>query len=70
MDRVLSTLKQFGQFWYDFVVGDDWTIAASVAVALGATYGIHRSGIPAWWLMPAAGIAIVTVSLVRRIRNG
>ena len=24
-----------GRFWYDFVVGDDWRIAAGVVAALG-----------------------------------
>jgi hypothetical protein len=27
-------LKAFGYFWYDFVIGDDWKIAAYVVVAL------------------------------------
>jgi hypothetical protein len=25
----------FGRFWFDFVVGDDWRIAAGVAAVLG-----------------------------------
>ena len=25
----------FGRFWWDFIVGDDWKIAAGVALALG-----------------------------------
>ena len=25
----------FGRFWWDFIVGDDWKIAAGVAFALG-----------------------------------
>jgi hypothetical protein len=29
-------VKGFGRFWYDFVVGDDWRIAAGVVAALGA----------------------------------
>ena len=28
-------LRSFGRFWYDFVIGDDWKIAAAVVVALG-----------------------------------
>jgi hypothetical protein len=28
-------LKAFGRFWFDFVVGEDWRIAAGVVVALG-----------------------------------
>jgi hypothetical protein len=27
-------LKAFGQFWYDFIIGDDWKIAAAVVLAL------------------------------------
>jgi hypothetical protein len=27
-------LREFGQFWYDLIVGDDWKIAASVVIAL------------------------------------
>jgi hypothetical protein len=31
-------LRGFGRFWYDFIIGDDWRIAAGVCVmlALGA----------------------------------
>jgi hypothetical protein len=27
-------LKSFGQFWYDFIIGDDWKIAVGVVLAL------------------------------------
>jgi hypothetical protein len=30
----MKFLKSFGQFWYDFIVGDDWKIAVGVLVAL------------------------------------
>ena len=28
-------LRGFARFWWDFVVGDDWRIAAGVVVVLG-----------------------------------
>ena len=28
-------MRAFGRFWFDFVVGEDWRIAAGVVVALG-----------------------------------
>ena len=28
-------VRAFGRFWYDFVIGDDWRIAAGVAAVLG-----------------------------------
>ena len=30
----MKWLSQFGRFWYDFIVGDDWTIAAAVVAVV------------------------------------
>lgn len=31
----MAFLRAFGLFWYDFLIGDDWKIAAYVVLALG-----------------------------------
>ena len=36
----MKALKAFGQFWYDFIIGDDWKIAAGVVLALAAAGGL------------------------------
>jgi hypothetical protein len=60
-------IRDFGRFWWDFVVGDDWWIAAGVLLALGATYGLTRiGGLPAWWLLPLAAVAVLAHSVWRR----
>ena len=33
----MKQLKSFGAFWYDFIVGDDWHVAALVVIGLAAT---------------------------------
>jgi len=54
-------VKAFGRFWYDFIVGDDWTIAVGVVVALAVTAVLAHNGMPsAWWLLPV----VVTIGLV------
>lgn len=65
---MISSIVGFGRFWYGFIVGDDWTMAATVIVALAITFALARAGIGAWWLMPVAVIAILGVSL-RRARS-
>ncbi|MGW6195830.1 hypothetical protein ACWF0M_06750 [Kribbella sp. NPDC055110] len=30
----MKYLKAFGQFWYDFIIGDDWKLAAAVVTTL------------------------------------
>ncbi len=50
---MIRALGRFGRFWYDFVVGDDWTIAIGVVVALGLIFALAQAGFHAtWWLLP------------------
>jgi hypothetical protein len=61
-------LRSFLRFWYDFIVGDDWTVAAGVILALAATAVLAHAQVPAWWLLPAAVVVILAVSLTRTVR--
>ncbi len=62
-------LRAFAAYWYDFVVGDDWVIAAGVLAALLLTYAMSQTAIPAWWLMPVAVGALLPVSIRRLTRR-
>ena len=61
-------LRSLAKFLYDFVIGDDPWIAAVVAVALGLTAVLARAGGPAWWILPLAVVAVLSVSLHRATR--
>jgi hypothetical protein len=61
-------LRGFGRFWYDFIVGDDWKIAAGVCLmlALGAVL-VAATSVPdtALTLLVLAGIlAVAAASIV------
>jgi hypothetical protein len=58
-------VKRFGRFWWDFVVGDDWRVAAGVGVAIAAVALLQRVDVSAWWLLPLAVAALLYVSLRR-----
>jgi hypothetical protein len=60
-------VKRFLGFWYDFVIGDDWSIAAAVAVALGLTRVLVQLGLNPWWLMPLAVTVALAISLRREV---
>ena len=64
----LGWLEGFGRFWYRFIIGDDWTIAATVAAALVVTWLLHTAGVAAWWLPPLAAVVVVGASLRRASR--
>jgi hypothetical protein len=61
----MSHLRAFGAFWWNFVVGDDWRVAAGVAVGLGLTAVLAHEGVDAWWLLPAAVVVLLAESLRR-----
>jgi len=62
-------LKAFGAFWWDFIVGDDWVLAAGVVAALAVTWFLTHRDVSAWWLLPLAVVALLAVSLRRAARD-
>ncbi|MDT4950830.1 MAG: hypothetical protein QOD36_3186 [Mycobacterium sp.] len=66
---MIARLKGFAKFWYDFFVGDDWTVAVGVVLAIAATYGLSRAGVPAWWIMPVAVVILLGASVRRAARS-
>jgi hypothetical protein len=65
----MRAIRTFGRFWYDFIVGDDWRVAAGVAVAFALSALLVRAHVDPWWLMPAAVAALLVMSLRRATRG-
>ncbi|MEY9953978.1 COG4280 domain-containing protein [Leifsonia sp. EB34] len=66
-NAVVRGLTSFGVFWWDFIVGDDWRIAAGTAVGLAITFAV--SGWPASWLvMPIAVLILLPYGIRRALR--
>jgi hypothetical protein len=59
----VTHLWSFARFWWDFIVGDDWLVAAGLAVALGLTSLFTHNGLDAWWLLPVAVAFLLAGSL-------
>jgi hypothetical protein len=68
-ERLLLWISAFGRFWYQFIVGDDWTMAAAVLLGLVITAVLDAARIPAWWLVPLLVVAMLGVSLRRASRT-
>jgi hypothetical protein len=62
-------LRSFARFWWDFIVGDDWGVAAGIALALGLTSLLTHSDVNAWWLLPLAIALVLAGSLWRATRD-
>ncbi|MDX6521466.1 MAG: hypothetical protein QOJ31_1478 [Gaiellales bacterium] len=58
-------LIAFGLFWYDFVVGDDWSIAVGVVAAIAVAALLVNAGMNAFWLVPLAVAGLLAASLWR-----
>ena len=62
-------VRSFGAFWWNFIVGDDWLVAAGLAIALGLTWLLAHQGVDAWWLLPLAVAALLWDALRREARH-
>jgi hypothetical protein len=65
----MKYVRSFGGFWWNFVVGDDWRVAAELAVAFALTWVLEHEGISAWWVLPPA-VALILADSVRREARG
>ena len=66
---MIARLKSFAKFLYDFFVGDDWTVAVGVVLALAATYLLSHTTVPAWWITPVAVLILLAESVRRKARS-
>ena len=68
--RRMSRLVGLARFLYEFVVGDDITIAIGVVAALAVTAAFPNVGGGAFWIVPAVVVAVLGVSVARVARRG
>jgi hypothetical protein len=63
----------FGRFWWDFIVGDDWRIAAGVVTSLAAgavlVSATNASDTVVSIVVAAGVVAVVAASVVRAARR-
>jgi hypothetical protein len=59
----VSRLRRIGQFWWAFVIGDDWRLALGGGCALGVTGALAATGIAAWWTTPLIVVALLIGTL-------
>jgi len=62
-------VRAFLAFLYDFVIGDDWRIAAAVVAGLAVTYAVSQTSVPSWWVMPALLVILLPATLWRATRR-
>ena len=65
----MSYVVAFGRFWWNFIVGDDWRVAAGLALAFAGTWAMTHHGITAWWLLPLTVVLLLVGSVARGVRN-
>jgi hypothetical protein len=64
----MTYIRTFFRFWYDFIVGDDWRLAAAAVAALGATALAVEASIPAWWVAPVVLTGFLALVVLRHPR--
>ena len=66
--KVFQGLVSFGEFWVDFIVGDDWRIAAGIVIAFILTATIKVAAFT-WGTVPFFVALFLAYSLSRVVRS-
>jgi len=64
----VARLRAFGLFWYDFIIGDDWQIAAGVALGLAGTFALSLVSPFGWVVGPVAVALLLPWGIHRALR--
>ena len=60
----MRLVKGFGRFWWDFIVGDDWRLAAGVLVVLTAgALLVANTSAPDGVVAAVVAVGIVAVAI-------
>lgn len=66
--KAVAGVIAFGEFWVDFIIGDDWRIAAAIVVAFILTASIKVSAMT-WGIVPLFVALFLSYSLSRVVRS-
>ena len=69
MTAVAKLARSFFAFWWDFIIGDDVTLAVGVAGGLALVAVLHVAAMSAWWVLPVLWIIALIWSLNRASRH-
>jgi hypothetical protein len=69
MPPPFSWIVAVARFLYNFIVGDDWTVAAGVGIGLIISAVLNANHILAWWLIPVIVVLMLGISLRRAARK-
>lgn len=59
----MRLVRAFARFWWDFVVGDDWRIAAGVVAVLGAGALLVAAGAPDAVVLCTGAAAVLAIAI-------
>jgi hypothetical protein len=65
----MKLLAQFGKFWYDFLIGDDWRLAVGVVATISGVFVVAHHRVNWWWLLPVAVALLLAISVTHETRR-
>jgi len=65
----VNSLKKFGAFWFDFLIGDDWRGTVIVLAAFALTHQLAAGNVDSWLVLPIAVLILLPYNLLRVTRQ-
>jgi hypothetical protein len=59
----MKFLTTFARFWYDFIVGDDWRLAAGTVATIAVVTIAANNDLNVWWVLVGMVSALLAASV-------
>ena len=66
---LVNSLKKFGAFWFDFLIGDDWRGTVIVLAAFALTHQLAGGNVCSWLVLPISVLILLPYNLLRVTRR-
>jgi hypothetical protein len=61
----VSYVRRFARFWWEFLVGDNLSLALGAGATIALTALLVNKGVNAWWLLPIAILGVLGAAVLR-----
>lgn len=64
--KLIEYTKAFGKFWYNFIIGEDWTLATAAVVGVVIEFYLRINHLTSWYILPLILGFMLGVSILRK----
>jgi len=64
----MRAIKNFGLFWLDFILGNDWVMSVTLLISLAVVTSLSHDHTNAWYFLPIVVVLALSLSVFKAMK--